>query len=260
MSPLPRRSGEDVIDPVKDGFSAFVFKIQANMNKAHRDRIAFLRVCSGRFDRNREYFHVQSGKIAKLSQPQQMMAQDRAGIDEAFAGDIIGIFDPGAFSIGDTVCEPGMKVRYAGIPTFTPEHFAVIEQIDSMKRKQFAKGMTQIAQEGAIQIFFEPGAGMERVTVGVVGMLQYDVLQFRMQTEYGVEYRKTDLPHTIIRKLNDTGVPPSDLKLTSDTRRVQDVKGTDYLIFPGKWSLDWAYEHNEGINLSEFTDGVLPER
>ena len=116
-------------------------------------------------------------------------------IDEAYAGDIIGVFDPGQFSIGDTICESGQNVRFAGIPTFAPEHFAVIEQVDSMKRKQFAKGMTELAQEGAIQIFFYPGSGMERVVVGVVGVLQFDVLKFRMQSEYGVEYLRRDIAH-----------------------------------------------------------------
>ncbi len=252
--PAPHNVGDKVIDPAADDFSAFVFKIQANMNKAHRDRIAFMRICSGRFDRDREYLHVQTGKTQKLSQPQQMMAQEREGIETAYAGDIIGVFDPGIFSIGDTVCAPHMKVKYAGIPTFAPEHFAVVEQIDSMKRKQFAKGMTQIAQEGAIQIFFEPGGGMEHVIVGVVGLLQYDVLQFRMSSEYGVAYHKMDLPHSLIRRIADPAVDPSKLKLASGTRWVQDVRGRNYLIFDGRWSIDWAYDNNKGLELLEFTD------
>ena len=147
QSPLPRMSDAGLIDPITEPFSGFVFKIQANMNKAHRDRIAFLRICSGQFERGREYWHVQADRPVKLSQPQQMMAQEREIVDTAYAGDIIGVFDPGIFSIGDTVCEKGEKLRYAGIPTFAPEHFAVVEQIDSMKRKQFAKGVTEIAQE-----------------------------------------------------------------------------------------------------------------
>ncbi|MBR1659981.1 MAG: peptide chain release factor 3, partial [Oscillospiraceae bacterium] len=146
--PLPRKTAEGgLVDPMDEGFSAFVFKIQANMNKAHRDRVSFLRVCSGRFERGKEYYHVQGGKTLRLSQPQQLMAQERDIVNEAYAGDILGVFDPGVFSIGDTVCEPGREIRFSGIPTFAPEHFAVIEQIDSMKRKQFAKGMSEIAQE-----------------------------------------------------------------------------------------------------------------
>ena len=135
--PLPRLSGTEEIRPDSDVFSAFVFKIQANMNKAHRDRIAFMRICSGRFDREKEYLHVQGGKLLRLPQPQQLMASDRAVIDVAYAGDIIGVFDPGIFSIGDTVCEKDADIRYEGIPSFAPEHFASVERIDTMKRKQF---------------------------------------------------------------------------------------------------------------------------
>ena len=146
MPPLPRISNNDIIDPFDSRFSAFVFKIQANMNKAHRDRVAFMRICSGRFERDRDYFHVQGGKTLRLAQPQQLMAQERAIIDEAYAGDIIGVFDPGIFSIGDTICEKGMNACFEGIPTFAPEHFAAVERVDTMKRKQFEKGITQIAR------------------------------------------------------------------------------------------------------------------
>lgn len=148
-SPLPRMSDIGLIDPITEPFSGFVFKIQANMNKAHHDRIAFMRVCSGKFDATKDVFHVQSGKKMKLSRPQQIMAQDRKVIDEAYAGDVIGVFDPGIFSIGDTICTPGKKFTYEGIPTFAPEHFCRLVALDSMKRKQFMKGVTQIAQEGA---------------------------------------------------------------------------------------------------------------
>ncbi len=174
-TPLPRVADCGEIDPMKEDFSAFVFKIQANMNKAHRDRIAFMRICSGKFEADREVYHVQGGRKLRLSQPQQMMAQERHVVGEAYAGDIIGVFDPGIFSIGDTICMPGKKFAYEGIPTFAPEHFARVRQIDTMKRKQFVKGINQIAQEGAIQIFQEFNTGMEEIIVGVVGVLQFDV-------------------------------------------------------------------------------------
>ena len=149
-TPLPRRADIGLIDPVEHEFSAFVFKIQANMNKAHRDRVAFMRICSGRFDAAAEVKHVQGGKVMRLSQPQQIMADERKILSEAYAGDIIGVFDPGIFSIGDTICMPKEQFVYEGIPTFAPEHFARVRQMDTMKRKQFVKGITQIAQEGAI--------------------------------------------------------------------------------------------------------------
>ena len=251
--PLSYRSGEDLIAPTTEGFSAFVFKIQANMNKAHRDRIAFMRIVSGRFDRAQEYFHVQGKKAIKLSRPQQMMAQERAVVDEAYAGDIIGVFDPGIFSIGDTICEKGMKVEYAGIPTFAPEHFALVEQIDSLKRKQFDKGITQIAQEGAIQMFFIPGSGMERVYVGVVGMLQFDVLQFRMESEYGVKYHKQDTPHCLVRFVEESETELKNLNLMQTTKWVQDRRGRDLLIFTAEYEINWALDKNPGLVLKEFS-------
>ena len=146
-APLPRKAGDDVIDSFDEDFSAFVFKIQANMNKAHRDRIAFMRVVSGRFDADKEVYHLQGGKKIRLSRPQQLMAAEREIIEEAYAGDIIGVFDPGIFSIGDTLCAPGKKFQFDPIPTFAPEHFERIRSVDTMKRKQFLKGVEQIAQE-----------------------------------------------------------------------------------------------------------------
>ena len=134
-SPLPRMSDKGLIDPMKEeDFSAFVFKIQANMNKAHRDRIAFMRICSGKFQKGLEVFHMQGGKKVKLAQPQQFMAQDREIVEDAYAGDIIGVFDPGIFSIGDTLCMPSKKFKFEGIPTFAPEHFARVRPVDTMKR------------------------------------------------------------------------------------------------------------------------------
>ena len=146
-SPLSRKAITKEINPFEEDFSAFVFKIQANMNKAHRDRIAFMRIVSGKFEAGMEVNHVQGGKKIRLSQPQQMMAQDRKIVEEAYAGDIIGVFDPGIFSIGDTLCLSNEKFEFEGIPTFAPEHFARVRQIDTMKRKQFLKGVNQIAQE-----------------------------------------------------------------------------------------------------------------
>ena len=249
-TPLPRTTEEGVVDPMDEDFSAFVFKIQANMNKAHRDRIAFMRIVSGKFDRFAEYYHVQGGKTLKLSQPQQMMAQERAVIDTAYAGDIIGVFDPGIYAIGDTVCSPSRKVRFEGIPTFAPEHFMMVEQVDSMKRKQFAKGMTQIAQEGAIQMFFEPGASMERVTVGVVGTLQFDVLKFRMKSEYNVDYISTPQPYQAIRRIVEPA-NPQGVKFY-DNKWVQDVRGNNYVLFQSEYMIRWFLDQNPGVVLSEF--------
>jgi len=252
MPPLPRISNDDIVDPFDEHFSAFVFKIQANMNKAHRDRIAFMRICSGRFERDREYFHVQGGKSLRLAQPQQLMAQERAIIDEAFAGDIIGIFDPGIFSIGDTICEKGQSLCFEGIPTFAPEHFAAVERIDTMKRKQFEKGIMQIAQEGAIQIFHEPYTGVEEVIVGVVGVLQFEVLEHRLKSEYGVDIRRRSMPFELVRWVENEDIDIPSLNLTSDTKWVQDFKGNNLLLFTSEWCINWALQKNENLRLREF--------
>ncbi len=252
-SPLPRRSSEGEVDPFNDDFSAFVFKIQANMNKAHRDRIAFMRICSGRFEKGQEVYHVQGGKKIKLSQPQQMMAQDREIVEEAYAGDIIGVFDPGMFSIGDTVCAGNKKFAFEGIPTFAPEHFRLVRQKDTMKRKQFVKGTSQIAQEGAIQIFQEPGGGMEEVIVGVVGTLQFDVLEHRLKNEYGVDVIMEGLPYQYIRWVVGEDVDVKALDLTSDTKCVQDLKGNKLLLFTSSWNIQWALDHNKSLVLQEFS-------
>ncbi len=252
MPPLPRIAGDEIVDPFNEKFSAFVFKIQANMNKAHRDRIAFMRICSGKFERDKEYYHVQGGKAIRLAQPQQLMASERAIINEAYAGDIIGVFDPGIFSIGDTICDKTMKVEFEGIPTFAPEIFAAVERIDTMKRKQFEKGIMQIAQEGAIQIFHEPYTGVEEIIVGVVGVLQLEVLEYRLKNEYGVDVRRRSLPFEVIRWIDNEGLNPNDLNLTSDTKWVQDFKGNNLLLFTSEWCVNWALNKNEGLMLREF--------
>ncbi len=250
--PLSREADCGVIDAFDPGFSAFVFKIQANMNKAHRDRLAFMRICSGKFERDQEYFHVQGNKKMRLSQPQQLMAQEREIVEEAYAGDIIGVFDPGIFSIGDTVCMPGQKFRFAGIPTFAPEHFSRVSPKDTMKRKQFIKGTEQIAQEGAIQIFKVPGTGMEEVIVGVVGTLQFDVFQYRMRSEYGVELRMEGLPYEYLRFITKSPVADlKDLNLSSDAELLEDYKGNSLLVFSSLWSIDYNIKKNPGLELSE---------
>ena len=256
-SPMARNSSKGIIDPFDPEFSAFVFKIQANMNKAHRDRLTFMRVCSGKFDKEMEVLHVQSGKKMRLSQPQQIMAQEREIIDEAYAGDIIGVFDPGIFSIGDTVCSPKNSFEFESIPTFAPEHFMRVRQKDTLKRKQFVKGITQIAQEGAIQIFQEPDTGMEEAIVGVVGVLQLEVFEYRMKNEYNVELFKEGLPYSYIRWIDNKDIDPKSLKLSSDTKLVVDFRGNYLLLFSSEWNIRWALEKNEGLELSEFNRGAL---
>ncbi len=252
-SPLPRKSDHGMIDPMEENdFSAFVFKIQANMNKAHRDRIAFMRICSGEFNAGMSAYHVQGGKEVRLSQPQQMMASERKMIEKAYGGDIIGIFDPGIFSIGDTITTSKDKIAYEGIPTFAPEHFARVRQVDTMKRKQFVKGINQIAQEGAIQIFQEYNTGMEEIIVGVVGVLQFDVLKYRLKNEYNVDILLENLPYEYIRWIEDTKTDLDKITGTSDMKKIKDLKGRPLLLFAHEWSIRMTIERNEGLQLSEF--------
>jgi peptide chain release factor 3 len=240
------------IDTFDENFSAFVFKIQANMNKAHRDRLAFMRICSGKFQRDTEYYHMQGGRKMRLSQPQQLMAAEREIVEEAYAGDVIGVFDPGIFAIGDTITVPSKKFLYSGIPTFAPEHFCRVSAKDSMKRKQFVKGTEQIAQEGAIQIFKVPNSGMEEVIVGVVGTLQLDVFQYRMKNEYGVDLRMEMLPYEEIRLISKSPVEDlSDLNLGSDAELIEDYRGRNLLVFSSYWAIDFTCRRNPGLELQE---------
>lgn len=254
QSPLPRVSDQGEVDPVEEKFSAFVFKIQANMDPRHRDRVAFMRICSGEFDAGMEVNHVQGGRKVKLSQPTQMMADERKIVEKAYAGDIIGIFDPGLFSIGDTLELSAKKFSFEGIPTFAPEHFARVRQIDTMKRKQFLKGISQIAQEGAIQIFQEYNTGMEEIIVGVVGVLQFEVLTYRLKNEYNVDVRLETLPYEYIRWIeNWTEVDVEHISGTSDMKLVKDLKDRPLLLFAHEWSVGMVLDRNKELKLTEFS-------
>ncbi len=251
-TPLPRKADIGLIEPAESEFSAFVFKIQANMNKAHRDRIAFMRICSGKYEASMEVKHVQGKRNMRLSQPQQIMASERKILEEAYAGDIIGVFDPGIFAIGDTLCMPKDEFRYEGIPTFAPEHFARVRQTDTMKRKQFVKGITQIAQEGAIQIFQEFNTGMEEIIVGVVGVLQFDVLKYRLENEYNVEIKLENLPYEHIRWIENKEIDLNKIIGTSDMKKIKDLKGNPLLLFVNAWSVGMTLDRNKELILSEF--------
>lgn len=193
--PSPKAAEPADVSPFDDRFSAFVFKIQANMDKAHRDRIAFLRLCSGRFQRDMDVKHARLGKTIRLSHSKQFLAQDRTTIDEAFGGDIVGIHDPGHFKIGDTVYT-GPMVRFEGIPQFSPESFGRVRLKDPLKRKQLQKGIEQLCEEGLVQLFVEPHVGLQDPILGVVGGLQFDVMMFRLKDEYNVDAVLDRLPYS----------------------------------------------------------------
>ena len=194
---------------------------------------------------------MQGGRKMRLSQPQQLMAAEREIVEEAYAGDVIGVFDPGIFSIGDTITVPGKKFRYSGIPTFAPELFCRVSAKDSMKRKQFVKGTEQIAQEGAIQIFKVPGSGMEEVIVGVVGVLQLEVFQYRMKNEYGVDLRMENLPYEEIRRVVSYPGDLDLLNLGSDAELLEDYHGNNLMVFTSYWAIDFTCRRNPGLQVEE---------
>ncbi len=248
--PLPRESNEGMVEPEDERFSGFIFKIQANMNPAHRDRLAFLRVVSGEFHKGMNVWHSGTGKEIQVKQPQQFMADEREGIEVAYPGDIIGLFDPGIYHLGDTLCV-GRKIRFEKIPVFAPEHFARVRPLDSMKRKQFVKGVLQLSEEGAIQTFIRDETGREDFLVGVVGVLQFDVLTYRLKSEYGVDLVLEQLPFNFVRWVIETPKPVSDLKLTSTSARARDAENRDVLLFENEWSIRLACENNKGLELAE---------
>ncbi|MBB5336943.1 peptide chain release factor 3 [Pectinatus brassicae] len=254
LAPAPQAhiSTEGEIKPEDKEFSAFVFKIQANMNPAHHDRLAFIRICSGKFERNMQVFHMQGNKNIKLSQPQQFLAQDRQIIDDAYPGDIVGLFDPGIFGIGDTICEGKNRFKFADFPVFPPERFARVEAKDTMKRKQFIKGITQLTQEGAVQLFEQPGTGMESYIVGTVGQLQFDVLEYRLKNEYNVDIVITMQPFEVARWLefkNGSMVKPENLRGADRGMFVNDMKGRPVLLVNNEWALGWIVDNNPDLLL-----------
>ena len=247
--PQPRMLQDGtILSPENEKFSAFVFKIQANMNPAHRDRISFMRICSGVFDKGMSVYHKQSGKMVKLAQPQQFLAQERTIVEKAYPGDIIGVFDPGIFGIGDSLSDSSLKLQFEDFPVFPPEIFARVQPKDSLKRKQFEKGIIQLSQEGAIQVFRQEGVGLESYIVGVVGVLQLEVLEYRLLNEYSSKLLMNQLPYSVAR-----WVYAEDKKLIENIKGldngmlVYDKKDRPVILVNNEWSLNWILERNPGI-------------
>lgn len=243
---------DSTVSPLDDFFSGFVFKIQANMDPNHRDRMAFVRICSGKYDKAMNVTHMRLGKKITLAQPQQFMAQDRNIVEDAYAGDIIGVFDPGHFRIGDSLIGSNRKFNFDPIPVFPPENFARVQPKDSMKRKQFLKGIEQLSQEGAVQLYKQPDIGTETYIMGVVGVLQFDVLEYRLKSEYGVEIIKSPLNYRLARWVKSENNPEfdyHDLTLTSTSMMVLDRDDAPVVLFESEWAVDWAVDHNASLEL-----------
>lgn len=245
--PTSRMSKGGPVEPTDEKFSGYIFKIQANMNPAHRDRIAFLRICSGRFDRGMSVKHVRAGKDIKLSQPQQFLAQDRDIVETAYPGDIIGLFDPGIFRIGDSLGQ-GTSVEFDELPTFSPELFAKVTVKNALKHKQYQKGIDQLTEEGTIQVFHTTG-GFDETILGVVGQLQFEVFEYRMRAEYGVDIQLHRMPFQFARWIIDDKIDPSKFRINSTL--VKDKKGNYVALFENEYAMRTAIERNPDTNFLE---------
>ncbi len=248
LAPLPAGRQADVgfIAPTRSKFSGFVFKIQANMDPAHRDRVAFLRVVSGKYVKGMSAMHSRLGKEVRLAKPTQFMAQERTAIDDAYPGDVIGLFDPGQYRIGDSLAE-GELVMFEGVPRFSPEHFAVVRAKDPLRRKQMEKGLEQLAEEGTIQIFQQLQMGMKDPVVGVVGALQFEVLQYRIEHEYGANIIIDRLPFTHARWVVGKGFDPKSFDWEGNRQTVQDRDGQPLVLFRDDWALQHAEEKHPDL-------------
>jgi peptide chain release factor 3 len=252
-APLARHTAERAVDPYEGKFSAFIFKIQANMDPSHRDRVAFMRICSGRFERNMKSFHVRLGRELRLGRPTQFMAQDRSLVDEAFAGDIVGIHDPGVFKIGDSLSE-GETLNFSGIPVFAPEHFARVQLVDPLKSKQLAKALDQLSEEGAVQVF-RPIHGNDQY-LGVVGVLQFEVVNYRILAEYGVQARMHPLPFGLARWLaSDKPAVLDEFVRTNAQNCCRDQHGNPAILVDEPWRLRLLEERNPDIKFAATSEG-----
>jgi len=252
-SPTPRQSSQGPIDPAEAPFSGFVFKIQANMNPAHRDRVAFLRICSGKFERGMSVQHVRTNKKINLTQPQQFFAEDRTIVEEAYPGDIIGLFDPGLFKIGDTICHTG-SFQYEKLPQFSPEYFCRVTVKDTNKYKQFHKGLQQLSEEGSVQVF-RMANRTEDILLGVVGKLQLEVFEYRLKAEYGTEIILSAMPYQFARWLSTNEID----KVTYDHYSCLMVKDEDdraVLLLSDQFSIRWVESKNPNISFHTTSFGL----
>ncbi len=239
-APGPVKTEGRVVDPSEEKFSGYVFKIHANMDPNHRDRLAFIRVVSGRFERNRAYVHVRTGRQLKFSSPTSFMAEKKSVIDEAFPGDIVGVHDTGFFKIGDGVTE-GEEIRFTGIPSFSPELFRYVENDEPLKFKQLAKGLDQLMDEGVAQLFVSSANG--RKIIGTVGALQFDVIQYRLEHEYGARCRYEQLPmYKACWIESDAEEVLKDFRLRKYQQLARDKEGREVYMAESPYALQMAQE------------------
>ncbi|HEY9742725.1 MAG TPA: peptide chain release factor 3, partial [Coleofasciculaceae cyanobacterium] len=249
LKPEARNSTAGALPPTYPEFTGFVFKLQANMDPKHRDRVAFVRVCTGKFEKDMTVNHARTGKIVRLSRPQKLFAQDRESIDVAYPGDVIGLNNPGVFAIGDTIYN-GKKLEYEGIPCFSPELFAYLRNPNPSKFKQFHKGVTELQEEGAVQIMYSVDESKRDPILAAVGQLQFEVVQFRMQNEYGVETGLEMLPYSVARWVAGGWEALKKVGRLFNTVTVKDNWGRPVLLFKNEWNLQQVESDHPDLQLN----------
>ena len=255
-SPAPRVASTGTIEPTAPEFSGFVFKIQANMDPRHRDRIAFVRICSGKFTRGMEVLHARTGRPFSMSRTVQFLGQERTQVDEAYAGDILGVWDGGVLRIGDTLVS-GKAFEFQGVPRFSPEHFVMTALKDPLKRKQLKMGLEQLSEEGAVQLFFDRHRLSRDPILGAVGVLQFEVIQHRLQAEYGVAVNLSPLPYKYARWVTGAEFDPNKFERPGRMTCVLDVEGRPLILFDTDWALRDAVDSNKELT---FIAAVQPGR
>lgn len=244
--PIARHSTIGMVQPTDKNFSGFIFKIQANMDKKHRDRVAFMRICSGQFERGMKIHHVRLDRELRLSYANQFLARERETVDNAFPGDIVGIIDTGYFQIGDTIVN-GKVLQFDPIPRFSPEIFGRLSIKDPLKRKTLQKGVQQLAEEGMIQLLYDPLVGKQDPIVGVVGELQFDVLLFRLNDEYQLEARLDRLPFTTARWPYTKDGQPVKEAVRGGSKLYLDEDDRPVVLLEKEWDLNWLKKENPDI-------------
>jgi peptide chain release factor 3 len=249
--PQPRRSTGGLVYPDDQAFSGFVFKIQANMDPQHRDSMAFLRICSGRFERDMLVHHPRLGKRIRMTHLHRLFARERTTIDEAWPGDVVGVVNPGTFAIGDTL-SAGAPIEFDPLPIFPPEFFATLRNIDMAKSKQFRKGVDQLSEEGVVQVYYSPEGVRREPILGAVGKLQFDVVESRMKEEYGVSATADPLPYTLARWIRASEENIRRVRWPSTGMlQVRDRKGSLVCLFSSIWELNYLQREYPDVTFSE---------
>jgi peptide chain release factor 3 len=258
-APGPRADGDGgVVSPTDAEFTGFVFKVQANMDPRHRDRVAFVRVCSGKFERDMVVRNARTSKEVRLSRAMRLFADERESLESAYAGDVVGLANPGVFAIGDTLFD-GAPVRFPPIPAFAPEHFASVRSIDTSSYKSFGKGIAQLREEGAVQVFYPFGSTRTEPILAVVGELQFEVAKYRLEAEYNVKTIVYNLPYTVARYVVGDPERVARAQMPSNAKLVEDWDGRAAALFESEWSVRLAQEWNPELRFVPFSADTSQE-